>query len=114
MRLRRSSAVQFHCGHFGAACGQPIVQPYRYLCTAARLLSLVFLCLTPSAKAATINVPADQASIQAGINAANNGDTVLVAPGTYFENIDFKGKAITVISSGGAATTVIDGARRLA
>ncbi len=39
--------------------------------------------------------------VQSGINAAVNGDTVLVAPGTYNENIDFLGKAITVISAGG-------------
>jgi hypothetical protein len=44
----------------------------------------------------TIRVPADQPTIQSGINAAQNGDTVLVAPGTYNENLDFKGKSITV------------------
>lgn len=46
----------------------------------------------------TIRVPVDQPTIQAGINAARNGDTVLVAPGTYYENIDFLGKGITVTS----------------
>jgi len=71
----------------------------------------VFLLLTLSiiSQAATINVPADQPTIQAGINAANKGDVVLVAPGTYFENINFSGKAITVKSSGGAKVTIIDG-----
>lgn len=59
--------------------------------------------------AATIHVPADYPSIQLGIILAANGDTVLVAPGTYVENIDFKGKGITVKSSGGAMVTVIDG-----
>ncbi|MGE5303950.1 MAG: hypothetical protein ACM3TN_11595, partial [Alphaproteobacteria bacterium] len=52
----------------------------------------------PSVQAATIHVPADQPTIQAAINSAVNSDTVLVAPGTYVENINFRGKAITVIS----------------
>src|SRR5438094_9074035 len=56
-----------------------------------------------------IHVPADQPTIQKAISAAANGDTVLVAPGTYVENIDFSGKIITVVSSGGPANTIIDG-----
>ena len=62
-----------------------------------------------SASAATISVPADQPTIQAAIVAASNGDTVLVAPGTYIEQLNFLGKAITVKSSGGAAVTILDG-----
>lgn len=72
------------------------------------LLPLGFgLCVSGSAK--TIQVPKDQPTIQAGINAAANGDRVVVAPGAYFENIDFLGRAIEVISSDGPATTIIDG-----
>jgi hypothetical protein len=75
------------------------------------ILSLFLpLLATPSSYAqVTINVPADQATIQAAINAANSGDTVLVAPGTYAENINFAGRAIIVTSSGGPSVTFIDG-----
>ncbi len=76
------------------------------------LFSIFFLLWIYGVAAAaqrTIHVPVDQPTIQAGINAANPGDTVLVSPGTYTENIDFMGKAITVISSAGPGTTVIDG-----
>src|SRR5262245_27769659 len=56
-----------------------------------------------------IRVPSDQPTIQAAINVATNGDTVLVAPGTYRENINFGGKAITVTSESGPRDTIIDG-----
>ncbi len=57
----------------------------------------------------TIHVPGDYHTIQEAIDASVNGDTVLVAPGTYVENINFNGKAIIVKGSGGADVTVIDG-----
>src|SRR6266850_3137356 len=69
---------------------------------------LVFAAAIPS-QASVIHVPGDQPTIQAGINAAVTADTVLVDPGTYFENINFNGKAITVRSGSGAAVTLIDG-----
>ena len=48
--------------------------------------------------ATIINVPGDQSTIQAGINASSNGDTVLVQPDTYYQNINFNGKNIAVAS----------------
>jgi len=78
-----------------------------------RLLAVALLVLglsiTPAAAQTTIRVPTDQPTIQAAIGAAVAGDTVLVAPGTYVERLNFLGKAITVASSGGPAVTVIDG-----
>ena len=50
------------------------------------------------AYAVTINVPADQPTIQDGINVSADGDIVLVQPGTYVENINFEGKAIILAS----------------
>jgi predicted outer membrane repeat protein len=47
--------------------------------------------------------------IQTGINLVALSGTVHVAEGTYTENIDFKGKDITVKSENGAALTTIDG-----
>ncbi|MCF7921976.1 MAG: right-handed parallel beta-helix repeat-containing protein [Candidatus Marinimicrobia bacterium] len=56
-----------------------------------------------------IHVPDDVASIQAAIDSALRGDTVLVAPGTYHENINFLGKSIALESSHGAEATIIWG-----
>jgi predicted outer membrane repeat protein len=67
------------------------------------------LLLTAAGWAAVLNVPAQYATIQAAIGAAQNNDEIVVAPGTYAENINFGGKTLNVHSSGGAAVTTIDG-----
>jgi parallel beta-helix repeat protein len=72
------------------------------------LLFTVLLTLTGSLSAATINVPGDYATIQGAIDGASDGDTVQVAAGTYTENIDFKGKNISVIGAG-PDLSIIDG-----
>ncbi len=74
---------------------------------------LIAIALPLQVHSATIHVPADQPTIQAGINAAAfAGDTVLVAPGTYTgldnKDLNLKGKAIVLRSEEGADSTIID------
>jgi hypothetical protein len=77
--------------------------------TAGVGLALSLVLSTGMAGAQTTwNVPGDSPTIQGAINLASSGDTVLVAPGTYPENVTFAGKAIALESSGGSAATVID------
>ena len=62
-----------------------------------------------SASPMTVSVPGDHATIQAAIDSAPDRGVVIVAPGTYHENLDFHGRAITVSSARGPAKTIIDG-----
>jgi parallel beta-helix repeat protein len=75
----------------------------------AIVVGLALASAQPAAAATTIRVPQDQPTIQAGIDTASPGDTVLVAAGLYVENIDFRGKEITVKSESGRNVTIIDG-----
>ncbi len=83
--------------------------------TLARLSgSVLLLALTsPATNADTIYVfwdgSGDYLTIQQGIDAAQDGDEVVICSGTYHEIIDFNDKAIAVRGEG-ATTTVIDGA----
>lgn len=74
----------------------------------ALLLTCVTWMTTP-ATADTIHVPEDFATIQEAIDAAVDGDEILVSPGAYVERINFLGKAIALRSVGGEMVTVIDG-----
>lgn len=57
-----------------------------------------------------IVVPDTAATIQAGLNLAGYGDTVLVRPGTYNENLVWPaGDGIKLLSEAGPAATIVDG-----
>jgi hypothetical protein len=82
------------------------------------LLLIIAIISIYRIQAKEIKIPNDYATIQEGINNSSKGDTVLVSPGTYFENIYFRGKNITVtsnyIKSGSVddiKNTIIDGSK---
>jgi hypothetical protein len=94
---------------------------YRYgLIPIMKTLSAILILLACgwSVTGQIIRIPADYPSIQEGIEAAKDLDTVLVAEGTYQENIRFRGKAITLTShylldgdTAHISRTIIDGSK---
>ena len=62
------------------------------------LVLFVFTLSASNTYAATRNVPADFATIQAAINASVNGDEIIVSPGTYNENLNLN-KSVTIRAS---------------
>jgi parallel beta-helix repeat protein len=66
-----------------------------------------FIPLNYESTISVIHVPGDYPTIQEGLNAASPGDTVLVAPGTYYETIELKDN-VNLVGSG-YENTIIDG-----
>src|SRR5688572_8457699 len=85
---------------------RPSMALHRFFC-----VSLLLLISLP-AQSDIIRVPADQPTIQAGIDAADVGDQVLVASGTYTgpgnKDLELRGRDIVVSSEAGAPMTIID------
>ncbi|MHC4529069.1 MAG: right-handed parallel beta-helix repeat-containing protein, partial [Planctomycetota bacterium] len=80
----------------------------------ASSFAAAFLLAGSAVLAADRLVPDQYPTIQAAIDAAVDNDTIIVAQGTHYENIDFGGKSITVTSTDPndpnvVETTVIDG-----
>ncbi|MBC8231185.1 hypothetical protein H8E77_16655 [bacterium] len=78
-------------------------------------LSIVIIgifCFVGPSEGKILPVPSEYDTIQSAIDAASNGDEVVVADGTYKgdenKNIDFLGKAITVRSENGPGNCIID------
>jgi hypothetical protein len=65
--------------------------------------------LAAQASAADLLVPQQHGTIQEAVNAASEGDRVLVSAGTYHEQVNLSGKGISLIGVDGAAATAIDG-----
>jgi beta propeller repeat protein/parallel beta-helix repeat protein len=82
------------------------------------LLSIALLSIAATQSLAENRmVPGDYPAIQQAIQASNNGDVVVVGPGTYFETINFLGKNITVTGTDPndpdvVAATIINGSRK--
>ena len=62
----------------------------------ATILMSVLIYAVASAR--VVIIPSDYPTIQEGINSCSQGDTVLVEPGIYYENINFNGHNIVVAS----------------
>jgi serine protease len=87
---------------FLRAPSRPVLSRIGFLC----LTVLAILAPHPtSALARDLHVPGDFPTIQAALDAAVDGDRVLVDPGTYRERLDFHRRDVAVISTAGAALT---------
>ena len=62
------------------------------------IFSLMLVLFSAKLIAGTLEVPQQYPTIQSAINAATTFDVITVKPGTYYENINFAGKRITVRS----------------
>ena len=84
------------------------------------LYAICILAAIPNSAQDTIHVPLDYQTIQEAINTASSGDVILVAEGTYYENLQIASKSITLGShfmidgdTSHISQTIIDGSQPL-
>ena len=70
--------------------------------------TILILLLFSYSYSVELHVPEYFQTIQLAIDSASSGDEIIVAPGTYNERIDFKGKNISIIGEN-KDNTIIDG-----
>lgn len=72
------------------------------------LVLLTFLFFPDMGRGTEIHVPSEYASIQEAIDNTEEGDTILVGPGTYYEQLYLGQHAVTIESTEGPEATVLD------
>ena len=83
-----------------------MITPAR-LRAAASFCCLLALCSSRVALAEIINHPGRYTNIRTAILWVGDRDTILVAPGTYYENLNFLGKQFVLKSSAGPEQTIL-------
>jgi hypothetical protein len=78
---------------------------HRFLLWAALVTAVLFSVSVCFPKC--FYIPGDASTIQGGIDQCEDGDTVLVSPGLYTENISIDDRIISIISSDGPSATKI-------
>ena len=64
----------------------------------ATTTDMVTVTVRPALTGNVIDVPAEQPTLQAAVQAASSGDTILLAPGTYQGGVWVQGKSLTIAS----------------
>jgi len=83
----------------------------RYILESGILVTVMLLLTAAAVPGATLYVPDDYWTIQEAVDASTSGDTIIVRPGVYAENVDLGGKSIVLTSEKGPHVTTIDGNR---
>lgn len=72
------------------------------------ILAILVLLSGQTSSARLLNIPQDFQTIQAGIDAAQSGDSIVIAQGTYHESLQIQDKSITIMSSNGNSRAIVD------